>query len=134
MEWPGEIPPSQVKPFASLATLSHYDVQHVLANREIVGPFKYHLKRPTDLAMTGDLVDCVWELANTAGWSDQLKSLMEMDTRREGGDQTNGVCSDTIPEGDKSNRDGCVVSERELCSVLSDLTVNERVKENAGVE
>ena len=88
MEWPGEIPTSQVEPFASLATLPHYDVPHVLANREIVGPFKYHHKRPTDLAMTGDLVDCVWELANTAGWSDQLKSLMGMDTRREGGDQT----------------------------------------------
>ena len=120
-----------MEPFASLATLPHYDV---LANREIVGPFKYHHKRPTDLAMTGDLVDCVWELANTAGWSDQLKNLMEMDTRREGGDQTNGVCLDTIPEGDKPNGDGCVVSERELCSALSDLTVSERVKENGGVE
>ena len=76
----------------------------------------------------------MWELANTAGWSDQLKNLMEMDTRREGGDQTNGVCLDTIPEGDKPNGDGCVVSERELCSALSDLTVSERVKENGGVE
>ena len=112
-----------MEPFASLATLPHYDVPLVLVNREVVGPFKHHRKRPTDLAM----VDCVWELVNTAGWSDQLKSLMEMDTRREGEDQTNGVGLDTIPEEDKPNGDGCVVSERELCSALSDLTVRRMV-------
>ena len=47
-----------------------------------------------------------------------------MDTRREGEDQTNGVGLDT--EEDKPNGDGCVVSERELCSALSDLTASER--------
>lgn len=48
-------------------------------------------------------------------------------------DQTNGVGLDTITEEDKPNGDSCVVSERELCSALSDLTVSERVKENGGV-
>ena len=61
----------------------------------------------------------MWEVANTAGWSDQLKSLMEIDTRREGEDPTNGVGLDTIPEEDKPNGDGCVAP-------LSDLTASER--------
>ena len=46
-----------------------------------------------------------------------------MDIRREGEDQTNGVGLDTVLEEDG---DGCVVSERELCSALSDLTASER--------
>ena len=69
--------PFQVEPFASLAALPRLNVPRVLINRELVGPFKHRRKRATDLAMTGDLVECVSELAAMAGWEKELEVLVK---------------------------------------------------------
>ena len=69
--------PFQVEPFASLAALPRFSVPRVLINRELVGPFKHRRKRATDLAMTGDLVECVSDLAAMAGWEKELEVLVK---------------------------------------------------------
>ncbi|PAA51857.1 hypothetical protein BOX15_Mlig023715g1, partial [Macrostomum lignano] len=47
-------------------------------NRDAVGPFRgAKPRRPNDLAATGDLVERVLELANLAGWSDELVTLSD---------------------------------------------------------
>ena len=65
----------QVEPFASLVSLSRFDVPRVLINREVVGPFKHHRKRPTDVVVTGDLVQCVRSVAEGASWLTELEEL-----------------------------------------------------------
>ena len=49
----------------------------MLINREVVGPFKHRRKRSTDVAITGDLVECVSQLATMAGWEKELESLVK---------------------------------------------------------
>ena len=51
----------------------------MLINRELVGPFKHRQKRSTDVAMSGDLVECVSELATMAGWGKELEALIKGD-------------------------------------------------------
>lgn len=75
----------QVEPFASLATLPAGSVPRLLLNRELVGPFKHSRGRPTDVAMTGDLVESVTELARGAGWAGELRTLCEQESSGEGG-------------------------------------------------
>ena len=41
----------------------------------MVGPFKHYRKRPTDVVVTGDLVQCVWSVAEGAGWLTELEEL-----------------------------------------------------------
>ncbi len=64
-----------MEPFASLCTLPRFDVPRLLINRELVGPFKHGRKRITDVALTGDLVDTVTEVAAQAGWVAELQHL-----------------------------------------------------------
>lgn len=68
--------PTQVEPFASLATMTRFDVPRILINREVVGPFKYQRRRTKDVVMTGDLVDKITELVTLAGWEEELQDLM----------------------------------------------------------
>ena len=65
----------QVEPFASLAALPRVTVPRLLLNRELVGPFKHHRKRPTDVSWTGDLVEGVMELVRVSGWEGDLRNL-----------------------------------------------------------
>lgn len=65
----------QVEPFASLCTLPRFDIPRLLINRELVGPFRHGRKRITDVALTGDLVDTVREIAALAGWTAELQHL-----------------------------------------------------------
>lgn len=58
-----------------MATLPRMAVPRVLINRELVGPFRSHRRRPTDLAVTGDLVQSVRELTEEAGWLRELEEL-----------------------------------------------------------
>lgn len=67
----------QVEPFASLVSLPHLNVPRLLINREVVGPFRHRRKRSTDVAMTGDLVECVSQLADIAGWTQELDVLVK---------------------------------------------------------
>lgn len=50
-----------------------------MINRELVGPFKHQRKRPTDIALTGDLVEQVNELVRLAGWQQDLNKLIISD-------------------------------------------------------
>ena len=68
--------PTQVEPFASLATMTRFDVPRILINREIVGPFKHQRRRSKDVIMSGDLVDQVSKLVSLAGWQEELQDLM----------------------------------------------------------
>ena len=68
---------AQVEPFASLVSLPHLNVPRMLINREVVGPFRHRRKRSTDVAMTGDLVECVSQLADIAGWTKELETLVK---------------------------------------------------------
>ena len=72
-----------MEPFASLASLSRFDVPRVLMNREVVGPFKHRKKRSTDLTVTGDLVQGVWSVAEEAGWLAELEELCGSSWKRE---------------------------------------------------
>ena len=65
----------QVEPFASLASMPHLNIPRLLINREAVGPFRHRRKRSTDVVMTGDLVECVSQLADIAGWAKELEIL-----------------------------------------------------------
>ena len=69
--------PTQVEPFASLATMTKFDVPRILINREVVGPFKYQSRRTKDVIMSGDLVEQVSKLVTLAGWQEELKDLMK---------------------------------------------------------
>ena len=64
-----------MEPFASLATLPSGRVPRLLLNRELVGPFKHRQRRPTDVAMTGDLVESVVTLVQGAGWGVEFQAL-----------------------------------------------------------
>ncbi len=66
-----------MEPFASLVSLPRVNVPRLLLNRELVGPFKHQRKRPTDIAMTGDLVGSVRELVRCAGWEDDMDVMRE---------------------------------------------------------
>ena len=65
----------QVEPFASLVSLARPTVPRLLLNRELVGPFKQHRRRPSDFAVTGDLVEGVRDLARGASWEAHLLQL-----------------------------------------------------------
>ena len=69
--------PTQVEPFASLATMTKFDVPRILINRELVGPFKYQRRRTKDVIMSGDLVEQVSKLVTLAGWQEELQDLMK---------------------------------------------------------
>lgn len=113
----------QVEPFASLAALPRYDVPRVLVNRELVGPFRHHRKRSTDLAVTGDLVDSIWNLVTMAGWRDDLERLVQG-----GEDDKNGRTLSCILEREETQTPSVVsAAEREICSALSGLTLSESV-------
>lgn len=64
-----------MEPFASLATLTKFNVPRVLINREVVGLFKHQSRRVGDLVVTGDLVEQVRQLAKLAGWQNELEDL-----------------------------------------------------------
>lgn len=64
-----------MEPFASLATLSRFDVPRLLINRDLAGPFKRHRKRVTDVAVTCDLVEGVSSVLEEVGWMDDLQRL-----------------------------------------------------------
>ena len=68
---------AQVEPFASLTALPQITVPRLLINRELVGPFNHRRKRSTDVAMTGDLVECVSKLAAMAGWEKDLETIVK---------------------------------------------------------
>ena len=72
-----------MEPFASLASLSRFDIPRVLMNREVVGPFKHRKKRSTDVTVTGDLVQGVWSVAKEAGWLAELEELCGNSWKRE---------------------------------------------------
>ena len=110
---------AQVEPFASLAALPRFNVPRVLINRELVGPFKHHRKRRTDLAVTGDLVESVWKLATMAGWREDLERLMHGQD-----EQCPGRTLSSISEREESQAAG--TAERDLCLALSDMTLSER--------
>ncbi len=80
----------QVEPFASLASRTRPGVPRLLLNRELVGPFKQHRRRPSDHAITGDLVDSVRELARAIGWDGLLSQL-----------QAGPMRQDRLPQGRK---------------------------------
>ena len=87
-----------MEPFASLVSLSRFDVPRVLISREVVGPFKHYRKRPTDVVVTGDLVQCVWSVAEGAGWLTELEELClrcgrkeEEEEEEERGEREEGV-------------------------------------------
>ena len=65
-----------MEPFASLATTTRLDVPRVLINREAVGLFRLRRRRAKDMALIGDLVSQVWELARLAGWRLELERLI----------------------------------------------------------
>ena len=65
----------QVEPFASLVTLSRLNVPRVLLNREPVGPFRSQRSRLTDVTVCGDVVEGVRQLAQGAGWGEDLDNL-----------------------------------------------------------
>ncbi len=67
-----------MEPFASLVTLPRLSVPRILINRELVGPFKSQRRRRTDVAVTGDLVQCVRELVEETGWLGELEDLGEV--------------------------------------------------------
>ncbi|PAA93054.1 hypothetical protein BOX15_Mlig023715g2 [Macrostomum lignano] len=68
----------QVEPFAGIVDSTRLTVPRLLINRDAVGPFRgAKPRRPNDLAATGDLVERVLELANLAGWSDELVTLSD---------------------------------------------------------
>ena len=82
-----------MEPFASLASLPRFDVLRVLMNREVVGPFKHHKKRSTDITVTGDLVQGVWRVAEEAGWLAELEELCGSSWKKEeerGGEDVKG--------------------------------------------
>ena len=66
----------QVEPFASLSTLPRFDVPRLLINRDLVGPFKRHRMRVTDIAVTCDLVEGVCSVLEEVGWMSDLQRLM----------------------------------------------------------
>ena len=67
--------PFQVEPFASLVTLSRHTVPRLLLNRELVGPFRSQRRRPTDVAVCRDVVESVRQLAQGAGWAEELDNI-----------------------------------------------------------
>ena len=65
-----------MEPFASLATMTRFDVPRVLINREAVGLFRQRGRRAKDMTLIGDLVSQVWELVRLAGWKLELEKLI----------------------------------------------------------
>ncbi len=65
---------TQVFPFAGVAEAVAPGVPRLLLNRTLVGGFG---SRQGDRAMLGDLVDCVWKLAEELGWTKELKELCD---------------------------------------------------------
>lgn len=87
-----------MEPFASLSTLPRFDVPRLLINRDLVGPFKHHRKRVTDVAVTCDLVDGVCNVLEEVGWMDDLWRLMGVASSGEEGVADKEVDIPTIGE------------------------------------
>lgn len=71
-----------MEPFASLATLTKFDVPRVLLNREVVGLFKHQRRRVSDVVLTGDLTQLVGQLVKTVGWERDLFCLTDVEKTR----------------------------------------------------
>lgn len=99
----------QVEPFASLVTLSSGSVPRLLLNRELVGPFKHRGRgRPTDVAVTGDLVESVMGLARGAGWEGELRELcgFKEEVKEEGGVSGEDTCRQDVSKTHQPPVDG----------------------------
>ena len=72
-----------MEPFASLVTLTRYNVPRVLVNREKVGPFKQQRKRSKDVSLTGDISERLSEIVKLAGWTKELDELMSVEKKVE---------------------------------------------------
>ncbi len=90
----------QVEPFASLCTLLRFDVPRLLVNRELVGPFRHGRKRVTDVALTGDLVESVREIAAQAGWTAELQHLITIGDPKEVKEDNRKRVTDVALTGD----------------------------------
>lgn len=71
----------EVEPFASLAGAVRGSVPRLLINRDRVGPFAGG-RRPRDVVQLGDVVHGVQTLVDAAGWTEDLKALMNAHTVR----------------------------------------------------
>ncbi|XP_042521482.1 NAD-dependent protein deacetylase sirtuin-3, mitochondrial isoform X3 [Dipodomys spectabilis] len=71
----------EVEPFASLSEAVRSSVPRLLINRELVGPFAW-CPRSRDVAQLGDVVHSVEKLVDLLGWTEELKDLVQRETRK----------------------------------------------------
>ena len=116
-----------MEPFASLATTTRFDVPRVLINREAVGLFRLRRRRAKDMALIGDLVSQVWELARLAGWRLELERLIastqessaeDKDVRHDGESPRTSTRRLNTPGGSSSNSadDPCDSNHEQKCA------------------
>ncbi|XP_030845121.1 NAD-dependent protein deacetylase sirtuin-3 [Strongylocentrotus purpuratus] len=68
----------EVYPFAGIVDSVRPFVPRLLINREVVGPFsRPSSSRHNDLAVTGDLVECVQKFARVLGWKKALEDVIK---------------------------------------------------------
>ncbi|XP_038044293.1 NAD-dependent protein deacetylase sirtuin-3-like [Patiria miniata] len=68
----------EVQPFASIINSARGYVPRLLINREAVGPFaRPRSGRFNDVAVTGDLMECVQKFARVLGWKKALEDLIK---------------------------------------------------------
>ncbi|XP_022082830.1 NAD-dependent protein deacetylase sirtuin-3-like [Acanthaster planci] len=68
----------EVQPFAGIVNSARGYVPRLLINREAVGPFaRPRSGRFNDVAVTGDLVECVQRFARVLGWKKALEDLIK---------------------------------------------------------
>lgn len=88
----------EVEPFASLVNSVRSDVPRVLLNRDLVGPFRGKSgKRTRDVGFTGDLTELIKNLADLAGWKEELESVVEAEGESSGSEdeKTSSESSDS---------------------------------------
>ncbi|XP_063961017.1 NAD-dependent protein deacetylase sirtuin-3-like [Lytechinus pictus] len=67
----------EVYPFAGIVDSVRPFIPRLLINREVVGPFsRPSSSRHNDLAVTGDLVECVQKFARVLGWKKELEDVI----------------------------------------------------------
>ncbi len=68
-----------MEPFASILNKSRPNTPRLLLNKKSVGPFK-RIKGASlnkDMQILGDLVECIDQLVDKLGWTEELNQLME---------------------------------------------------------
>eukprot|EP00118_Oscarella_pearsei_P010631 m.66298 g.66298 ORF g.66298 m.66298 type:complete len:384 (+) comp35380_c0_seq4:259-1410(+) len=66
----------EVEPFCQLVNGVRFNIPRVLINRDVVDPFTKRKKRPMDVVCTGDIVESVKNLVDSAGWAKDMEQLL----------------------------------------------------------